>query len=101
MQARVGEHGRVLGELADRLGSESIDLGHGTSDAVGVLRVAALQLRLAELLAFLLDGGGNVVFYLNRGIVGEGMAEVLNNVELVPAANHAQPDHVVSRVEQV
>ena len=29
------------------------------------------------------------------------MAEVLHNVQPVSAADHAQPDHVISRVEQV
>ena len=29
------------------------------------------------------------------------MAEVLHDVELVSTTNHAQPDHVVGRVEQV
>ena len=48
-----------------------------------------------------LHGACDVIFYFCRRIIGEGVAEVLNDVELVSAANHAQPDHVVGRVEQV
>lgn len=101
MQAGVGKHGGVLGQPANGEGSKFVGLGHGASSAIGVLLVEALQLGVAELLTFLLHGAGNVVFYFCRGKVGEGMAEVLNNIELVSAANHAQPDHVVGRVEQV
>ncbi len=46
-------------------------------------------------------GGGHLVFYFGGGIVGEGVAEILDDVETVSTANHAQPDHVVGRVEQV
>src|SRR5579863_6690130 len=55
MQAGVGEHGCMLGQFAHRLGSESVGLSHGTSRVVGILRLAALQLCLAELLALLLN----------------------------------------------
>ena len=41
------------------------------------------------------------VFHFVGRVVGEGMAEVLHDVQAVSVANHAQPDHVVGRVEQV
>ena len=41
------------------------------------------------------------LLHFDGRIVGEGMAEVLHDVEAVSATNHAQPDDVVGRVEQV
>ena len=59
------------------------------------------EIRLFGLMARLRHRGRNAILYFGCGIVGEGMAEILHDVEPVSAADHAQPDHVVSRVEQV
>ena len=49
----------------------------------------------------LIHSRGDALFHLGRRIVREGVAEILHDVEAVSASNHAQPDHVIGRVEQV
>src|SRR4029077_21235051 len=46
-------------------------------------------------------GGSDLLFHFRGRIFGEGGPEVLHNVESVSVANHAQPNNVIGRVEQV
>ncbi len=64
-------------------------------------QIAARQIRLAGLVAQLRHRGGDAVLHFGRQNIGEGVAEVLDDVQPVSAANHTQPDHVIGRVEQV
>ena len=63
--------------------------------------IEALQVFLPGLVSRLIHGGGDAFFHFGCGIVGEGVAEVLHDVQMVTTTNHAQPDHVIGRVEQV
>jgi len=49
----------------------------------------------------MLHAFGDAVFYFRQRIVGEGVAEILHDVEAVSVADYAHPDYVVCRVQQV
>ena len=64
-------------------------------------QVAAGEVRLVGLASSSHYGCRDPPLHFCRGITGEGMTKILHNVQPVSAADHAQPDHVISRVEQV
>ena len=101
MQAGVGENGVALRKLMNRGGAELVGLCHGAGRVVCNEQIAAGEVGLAGLAARLRHSRRNAVLHFGRGIIGEGMAEVLHDIQPVSAADHAQPDHVISRVEQV
>ncbi len=101
MQARISENGVTLGERMNWCGAEFVGLRHGTCCVVYVGEIASNEGRLVGLTPRLRQRCRDLVLHFRQGIVGEGMAEVLHNVEPVSAADHTQPDHVISRVEQV
>jgi len=43
----------------------------------------------------------DATFHFHIRIAGEGVGKILHDEQPVSAADHAQPDRVVSRVEQV
>jgi len=72
-----------------------------SGDAVVHGQIAARQVGLTVLAARPAYGLRDSVLHFGRGIVGEGVAEVLHDEEAVSAANYAQADDVIGRVEQV
>ena len=101
MQTRIGEHGVTLRKFMHWFGAEFVRLRHGARRSVCVRKIASRESRLIGLMSRLSKRRRNLLLYFCQGIIGEGMAEVLHNVEPVSAADHAQPDHVIGRVEQV
>ena len=97
MQAGVGEHGVALCKLMNGGGSELIGLRHGTGDIVGSGQIAAGEIRLVRLTARLRHGCGDAVFEFGRGVIGEGVTEILHDVEAIAAAHYAHADDVVRR----
>ena len=101
MEAGVGEHGGAFREFVNGSGSEFVGVRHRTGRVISGLHIVARQYGLAVLMTALIDGRGDALFHLGGGIIGQGVAEILHDVETISASNHAQPDHVVGRVEQV
>ena len=101
MQARIGEYGVALREFMHRLGSQFVRLCHGARHKVCVRKIASRQCGLTRLISRLSKRRRNLLLHFCQGIIGEGVAEILHDVKPVSAADHAQPDHVIGRVEQV
>lgn len=78
-----------------------IRLRHRTRCLVGVWQIASYQGAAVHAVPLVFDCGSDACLHFVTGIKREGMAEVLHDEKAVSIANHAQPDHVVSRVEQV
>src|ERR1700686_5368650 len=101
MQAAVGEYSEAFSRLATRRHSEFVGFRHGGGSGVGIEPVAALQFGPASLATHLIQGCRNALFHFCERIPRESAAKVLDNINLVSAANHGQSDDVVGRVEQV
>ncbi len=101
IQARERQHRVALRELMNGGGAELVRLRHGTGGIVRGRQVVAGEIRLLRLMPRVGHSRRNPIFHLRCRIVGEGMAEILYDVKTICAAQHAQPDYVVSRVEQV
>ena len=95
------EYGVALRELLNGGGAEFVRLRHGAGRVIRRGKIAAGESWLLRLVARLRHGRRNSLLHLRSGIIGEGVAEILHDVEPVAAANHAQADHIVSRVEQI
>ena len=101
MKAGIAENREAFAQLANGGGPELVGMRHRAGSFVDNRQIAWLQSSLASLLTCIIHGRGNAVFHFAGGVVGESMAEILHDVQPVSATNHAQPDHVVGRVEQV
>ena len=101
VQAGVSENREAFGKFANGRGSEFVGLRHRARGVIGSEQVATLQFGASAAMTHLIHSGGDAVFHLDGRIVGEGMTEILHDIQLVSATNHAQPDHVVGRVKQV
>ena len=101
MQAGISQHGITLGKLMHRGGVQFVGMGHGASGIVGYGKVPSRKLRLSCLVPRTRDSVSDARFRLCHGIGGEGMAEILHDIEAFAAANHAQTDYVIVRVKQV
>src|ERR1700730_15283169 len=82
-------------------GAEFVRLRHGAGCVVRSEQVAPSQKWLPDLSPGCGHSCRNPVLHLRCGIIGEGMAEILYDVETIRASHHPQPDHVISRVKQV
>ena len=101
MQTRIGENGVTLCKFMHQPGAESVGLRHGACRVVCIGEIASRESRLIGLMSRLGERCRDLLLHFCHRIIGEGMAEVLHNVEPVSAADHTQPDHVKGRVEQV
>ena len=88
MQAGVGQHRVTLGKLTNGGGAELVRLRHGAGRIVGSGQIAAGESRLVGLVPRLRHRRCNPILHFRGGLTGEGMAEVLHNVQPVSAPNH-------------
>ena len=100
-KAGVGQYSKALRELANGGGSKLVGVRHGTGSIVGDQQIATRQSGLSGFMARLTHRDCDSVLQFCQGVRGEGVAEVLNDVETISAANHTHTYDVVSRVEQI
>jgi len=77
-----------LRELINWRGAEFVRLGHGASGVICICQIASWKPRLVCRLSCLCYGEHDLCLDLGYGIVGEGPAEILHDIEAVTAANH-------------
>ena len=78
-----------LRKLMNGGGAEFVRVRHGAGGIVSAGQVAAGDIRLLRVMPRLHYCRGNVLLYFRGRGIGEGVAEVLHNIQIVSAANHA------------
>ena len=101
MHTGVSHHRIALRELMNGRAAKFIGLCHRARRSICIGQIAARKIRLAGLAPHLRHRCRDPLLQFRRRIIGEGVAEILHNIQPVSAAHHAQPDNVISRVEQV
>src|ERR1700722_7079039 len=76
-------------------------LRHGAGRSVRGREIAADKGGLLRLTPSLRYRRCYPIFHFRQEIGGEGVAKILHDVKSVTATDHAHPDQVISRVEQV
>lgn len=100
-KAGVGQNGGACCQLAHVRRSQFVGASHGAGSFVGIRLIMARQGWAAGVAAHVIHGRSDMDFYILGRVGGEGMGEIFHDKETISAPDHAQPDCVVSRVEQV